>query len=217
MVARVSCAGRCQKCSVRADPGADLTVPSWWSIFAAPYFPATALQVGLWKVISARTLRRGDVASDLDPRTTSKSSVTASTPTASWQPDPAQCHRCGRQASRSTMSTTRSRHPSKYGFRSCGVPDSFYSNALWNVLRQDSDEIRRLRAAIVWLDLAWRNSASRTHDTRILILKSAFEVLLGRGERPDRQRPALSSLLHRVGPRCRVRRFVDRWAIRCRK
>lgn len=90
-------------------------------------------------------------------------------------------------------------------------PDSFYCEALWDVLRRDSDEIRRLTAAIDWFDLAWRNTPSATHDMRVVMLKSAFEALLGRGDRLDRQRPALSQLLDPRNARRRVRNFTNRW------
>ncbi len=90
-------------------------------------------------------------------------------------------------------------------------PDSLYCNALWDVLRQDIDDVRRLAAAIGWLDLAWRNTPSTTHDMRVVMLKSGFEVLLGRGDRIDRQRPALSALFDVPNPRSRVRHFTDRY------
>jgi hypothetical protein len=46
---------------------------------------------------------------------------------------------------------------------------------------------------------------------RVLMFKSAFEVLLGKGDRIDRQRPALSQLLDPPNARRRVRNFTDRW------
>jgi hypothetical protein len=76
------------------------------------------------------------------------------------------------------------------------------------VLNADTDEIRRLLGAIDWLDLAWRNTPSTTYETRILMLKSAFEVLLDRGDRLDDQRSALSALLDPPRPRRRVRRLT---------
>jgi hypothetical protein len=87
-------------------------------------------------------------------------------------------------------------------------PDPFYCDALWDVLRRDSDDVRRTLGAIAWLDLAWRNTPSTTFETRILMLKAGFEVLLGCGDRVDRQRSDLSALLDPPRPRLRVRRFA---------
>jgi hypothetical protein len=103
-------------------------------------------------------------------------------------------------------------HPIEVPFPILGrPPDPLYCNALWDVLRQDTDDVRRLAAAIGWLDLAWRNTPSTTHHMRVVMLKAGFEVLLGRGERIDRQRPALSALFDVPNPRKRVRHFTDRY------
>ena len=89
------------------------------------------------------------------------------------------------------------------------TPDAFYCGALWDVLTRDTDEVRRLTAAIDWLDLAWRNTPSTTHDVRILILKSAFEALLGHGDQLRHQRPALSALMDKPNARRRPRAWTD--------
>jgi hypothetical protein len=85
--------------------------------------------------------------------------------------------------------------------------DALYCDALWDVLRRDTAEVRRLIGAIDWFDLAWRNTPSTTYSMRILLLKSAFEVLLDAGHRLESQRAALSALLDRPGARRRIRRF----------
>jgi len=74
--------------------------------------------------------------------------------------------------------------------------DALYCEALWNVLNADSDDARRLAAAIDWLDVAWRNTRSTTFNMRVLMLKSGFEVLLGRGRTA---RPPAPSTLSTVG------------------
>jgi hypothetical protein len=101
--------------------------------------------------------------------------------------------------------------PTEVPFPMLGRPlDALYCQALWDVLRRDTDEVRRLTSAIDWFDLAWRNTPSTTYTTRILMLKSAFEVLLAAGDRIDNQRPALSALLDRPGARRRIRHFANR-------
>jgi hypothetical protein len=89
------------------------------------------------------------------------------------------------------------------------TPDSFYCNALWDVLSRETDETRRLTAAIDWLDIAWRNTPSTTHDVRVMVIKSAFEVLLGRGDQLRHQRAALSALMDEPTARRRPRRWID--------
>jgi hypothetical protein len=89
-------------------------------------------------------------------------------------------------------------------------PDKLYCEALWDVLKRNTDEIRRLTAAIDWFDLAWRNTPSATHNMRVLMLKSAFEALLDAGDRIEDQRPALSALLDPPNARQRVRHFTNR-------
>jgi hypothetical protein len=101
--------------------------------------------------------------------------------------------------------------PTEVPFPMLGRPlDALYCEALWDVLRRDTDEIRRLTSAIDWFDLAWRNTPSTTYTSRILMLKSAFEVLLAAGDRIDDQRRALSALLDRPGARRRIRHFANR-------
>lgn len=91
-----------------------------------------------------------------------------------------------------------------------GAPDALYANALWDVLRPDSDDVRRLTRAIDWFDVAWRNTPSTSDAMRILMLKSAFEVLLDAGDRIEHQRPALRALLDPPNARQRLRNFTNR-------
>jgi hypothetical protein len=83
--------------------------------------------------------------------------------------------------------------------------DAVVTDALWTVLRQSTPEARRIRRAIDWLDLAWRNTPSVSQEMRIVLLKSGFETLLDVGDRVVDQRAALQALLPRVAPRRRLR------------
>jgi hypothetical protein len=76
--------------------------------------------------------------------------------------------------------------------------DSEYASAALDVMSRDGDLARRVLRATEWLDVAWQNATTVTHDTRILALRSAFEVLLSTTEFGDdtRQiRTALGELL----------------------
>jgi hypothetical protein len=71
--------------------------------------------------------------------------------------------------------------------------DDVYLDALLQVLRDSTDDSRRISRAIEWLDLAWRNTTSIDEDTRLVGLRGGFEVLLGVGDRSDDIRGALFS------------------------
>lgn len=73
--------------------------------------------------------------------------------------------------------------------------DAEYADALHRVLSQPDDLARRLAVTIDWLDIAWRNTHSITHQTRVVALRSAFEALLDVGEGVGPGRDALSKLL----------------------
>lgn len=69
-----------------------------------------------------------------------------------------------------------------------------FVNAVYGYLDADTDESRRLGRAIDWLDLAWRNTRSLNVELRIVVLKTAFEVLLD-SDQVDELRDRLSELL----------------------
>jgi hypothetical protein len=81
--------------------------------------------------------------------------------------------------------------------------DERFAEASLRVIGQDSDEARRVSAALDCLDLAWRNSTSTTQQMRIPALYSGFEVLLGVGNGRLRMARALSSRLGRDSARKR--------------
>lgn len=55
--------------------------------------------------------------------------------------------------------------------------DEDYAAALLELLEAGTDAARRLGRSIDWLDLAWRNTDSITHELRIVALRTGFEVL----------------------------------------
>jgi hypothetical protein len=87
-------------------------------------------------------------------------------------------------------------------------PDEVYADALYRCLTPRTDAARRLGSAIDWLDLAWRNTPSTSFETRVVLLKSGFEVLLDAGDDWRRQRAALSTLLPDIAPRRRDRTWT---------
>jgi len=84
-------------------------------------------------------------------------------------------------------------------------PDESYADALFKCLTHNTEAARRLGTAIDWLDLAWRNTTSTSFETRVVLLKFGFEVLLDAGDKWMHQRQALSALLPDTGRRRRRR------------
>ncbi len=87
-------------------------------------------------------------------------------------------------------------------------PDADVADAVFKVLRSSSDAARRVRLAVDWLDLAWRNSPSTSQRMRMVMLKSGFEVLLDVGESLAAQRDELDEMLVTRG-RWRMRPDVN--------
>jgi hypothetical protein len=76
--------------------------------------------------------------------------------------------------------------------------DSEYASAALDVMSREGDLARRVLRATEWLDVAWQNASTVTHDIRILALRSGFEVLLSTAESGDKTwqlRTALGQLL----------------------
>jgi hypothetical protein len=88
--------------------------------------------------------------------------------------------------------------------------DERYADAVLRVIKGDSEDARRISAALDWLDLAWRNSTSITQLMRIPALYSGFEVLLGVGNGKLRMARALSRLLEHRSVRRRERLWIPR-------
>lgn len=63
--------------------------------------------------------------------------------------------------------------------RPFGAPDldADYASALHRKITDGTDDGRRLRRTIDWLDLAWRNTESMNQDIRIFALRAGYEVL----------------------------------------
>ena len=77
--------------------------------------------------------------------------------------------------------------------------DSEYASAALSVMNVGDEKTgRRVTRAAEWLDIAWQNTSSITHDARILALRSGFEVLLSISDTGDSTRQlgtGLSQLL----------------------
>jgi hypothetical protein len=95
--------------------------------------------------------------------------------------------------------------------------DSDYASAALSVMSEDGDAARRVLRATEWLDVAWQNASTITHDTRILALRSGFEVLLSTtefGDDPLQIRDALVQLLDEPGAQKTTRSWTQRGRLR---
>jgi hypothetical protein len=72
--------------------------------------------------------------------------------------------------------------------------DDEYATALHRKITDGTDEGRRLRRTLDWLDLAWRNTASMNSDVRIFAIRAGFEVLFD-SDKTYEVRDRLSELL----------------------
>jgi hypothetical protein len=88
--------------------------------------------------------------------------------------------------------------------------DALYADAVYRCVRLRTETAHRLGRAIDWLDLCWRNTPSVSEETRIVVLKFAFEVLLHAGDSVARQRAGLVALLPELSGRRRQRHYSDR-------
>ena len=89
-------------------------------------------------------------------------------------------------------------------------PDEAYLDGSYSVLVSRLAPSIAVGRAIEWLDLAWRNTTAITHEMRIVLLRSGFEVLLGVGDKVEPGREALANLLASERGRRRMRSWETR-------
>jgi hypothetical protein len=90
--------------------------------------------------------------------------------------------------------------------------DQAYASAALEVMARDDAVSRRVSRAVDWLDVAWQNAQSLSHDARILALRCGFEVLLSTTEFGDdtwQIRGALAQLLGEPGATRRTRSWEE--------
>ena len=88
--------------------------------------------------------------------------------------------------------------------------DCEYATALHETLAADDVASRRLALCIDWLNVSWNNSEAITAQVRVLVVRSAFEALLGGDSSTKENRELLSKLLDNRDAKKTMRSWTER-------